>query len=279
MHLNLLLAGEVLWGWPARLMLLLGVGVLLACLGVFVLLVGRVYSGRGKVWVEPFGLPDIFVTLGLMGWLGALVQQAYFRSEKAPLTDAALMGSVILYGLIVLGLALFLRARHISVVRLFGLAPGDPIPVLKKGALLAGAVMPIVFACSLIVQEVLGPENKPQEIVQYFMNAAAHSDWGRVVLAAVFAIGVAPVMEEFIFRGYFYGVLRRYTGCIPALLITSLLFALVHVNLAALLPLLVLAGCLTLAYEATGSLLTPMVMHAIFNALMLALMFLKVKTP
>ncbi len=49
------------------------------------------------------------------------------------------------------------------------------------------------------------------------------------------------------------------------------LFAAIHLNTASLLPLFVLALCLTLAYEATGSLLIPMVMHSCFNSITFAL--------
>jgi membrane protease YdiL (CAAX protease family) len=47
----------------------------------------------------------------------------------------------------------------------------------------------------------------------------------------------------------------------------SLLFALVHHHVGSLVPLFVLALGLTTAYEATGCLLVPVFMHAIFNGL------------
>ena len=43
------------------------------------------------------------------------------------------------------------------------------------------------------------------------------------------------------------------------------LFAGVHVHLPSFGPLFVLGGCLTLAYEWSGSILVPMTMHALFN--------------
>jgi len=112
-----------------------------------------------------------------------------------------------------------------------------------------------------------------QEIAKYILDAARQSDWSRFLLAAGVAALVAPVTEEFLFRGYFYGVLRRYVGVVPAMLFTSTLFAAIHMNGPVFLPLFVLAMCLTLAYEATGSLLVPMLMHALFNSVMLGTMF------
>ena len=80
------------------------------------------------------------------------------------------------------------------------------------------------------------------------------------------AIIVAPVAEEVIFRGYFYGVIRRYGGRIPAILTSSLLFAAIHVHLPSVPGLILLATILCLLYERTGSLWAPITMHAAFNA-------------
>jgi membrane protease YdiL (CAAX protease family) len=81
---------------------------------------------------------------------------------------------------------------------------------------------------------------------------------------------VAPVAEEIIFRGYFYGVIRRFGGRIPAILTSSLLFAAIHVHLPSMLGLGLLAVILCLLYERTGSLWATMTMHAAFNATTIA---------
>jgi membrane protease YdiL (CAAX protease family) len=54
----------------------------------------------------------------------------------------------------------------------------------------------------------------------------------------------------------------------------SLLFALIHLNLAALFPLFVLALAFTWLYEHTDNLLAPIVAHALFNAANLAQVYL-----
>ena len=46
-----------------------------------------------------------------------------------------------------------------------------------------------------------------------------------------------------------------------------------HLHLPSLLPLFLLACVLTLAYELSGSLLVPMAMHALFNAITLVGVF------
>jgi len=96
----------------------------------------------------------------------------------------------------------------------------------------------------------------------------------RRVPIILLAVVVAPVTEELAFRGYLYGVIKRYLGAIPALVLSGILFALIHLNLPSFFPLLVLASVFALAYELSGSLLVPMTMHALFNAFSLILVLL-----
>lgn len=262
------------------LVLLLGVAVLSFSLRTFGRLLASVLAGFGKVWCDPLGLPDLLVAFVLISWLGASAVQGFLRSAPEPgLTDQALLQSAALFGAVVGAIALFLQARRIPVARLFGLRPAEPLAVFKRGAGLFIAALPLVFLCFGLVQWVARQEVEMQEIVKYFVDAVRHSDWKRVLLAAGMAGVVAPVTEEFLFRGYFYGVLRRYLGVLPALLLTSALFAAIHMNGPVFLPLFVLAVCFTLAYEATGSLLTSMVMHALFNSAMLVAMFYSANQP
>ncbi|HYF37791.1 MAG TPA: CPBP family intramembrane glutamic endopeptidase, partial [Prosthecobacter sp.] len=86
----------------------------------------------------------------------------------------------------------------------------------------------------------------------------------KTLMVAAAAI-VAPLVEETFFRGLFYGVIKRYTDGYFAALCSSLLFAVVHFHMGSFVPLVVLAFAFCLAYEVTGTLLVPMLMHAIFN--------------
>jgi len=273
------LAGETLSlsaDWPALAIAVLALAVIWLCAAGYGRLLARLLAGQGKVWVEPYELPDILVALVLISWLGSGAVHGFLRQGKLPsITDPVILQSAALYGIIVGGIVLFLKTRKIPVLRLFGFEAKGATAALKKGAGLIVAALPLVVLATLIVFLFAGRETEPQEIVEYFVDAARRADWRRVAFAAGFAVLVAPVTEEFIFRGYFYGVLKRYFGSLPALLLTSALFAGIHLNGPAFLPLFTLAVCLTLAYEETGSLLTPMLMHAIFNALNLGLMFLQ----
>lgn len=84
------------------------------------------------------------------------------------------------------------------------------------------------------------------------------------------AVGVlaAPLYEEFIFRGLLQGGLRRSLTAWQAIGIAAALFAIVHPP-AAMLPVFVLGLCAGYAYERSGALLAPMLVHALYNAAML----------
>src|SRR6185295_11914122 len=85
-------------------------------------------------------------------------------------------------------------------------------------------------------------------------------------LAVVLAGGVlAPIAEELYFRGFVFRSYLQARGPLVAYGGTSLLFATLHLNLPALLPILVLSLLLCLAYRRTGSIIPSIVGHALNN--------------
>jgi ABC-2 type transport system permease protein len=83
------------------------------------------------------------------------------------------------------------------------------------------------------------------------------------------AVVAAPIFEEFIFRGLIFGGLRRLLGLVPSVLASAAIFAVVHPP-AAVIPVFGLGVAAALVYEATGLLLGPMIVHAVYNAAVVA---------
>ena len=188
-----------------------------------------------------------------------------------------LVQSAALFGALVAGVLGFLNYRGVVIARLFGLGRLGPGGVLASAAGYLLAAYPLVLACNIGMQSALGEKAARQEVLDYFLEAIRRSDLRSVLVTAFIGIFVAPVLEELLFRGYIYGTLRRHLRPLGGMLLTAALFALIHVNVAALPALLVLSLCLTLAYEATGSLLVPMTMHAAFNAVTLGFTFVSAR--
>jgi hypothetical protein len=91
-----------------------------------------------------------------------------------------------------------------------------------------------------------------------------------LLLSAALTCVVAPVCEEFLFRGFIFTALRNWRGTWPAALITGLIFGGVHVLSAPVVdlpPLAALGFGLCLLYRYTGSLYPCIVAHSLNNSL------------
>jgi uncharacterized protein len=90
------------------------------------------------------------------------------------------------------------------------------------------------------------------------------------MLGAAFLVSVvAPIAEEFFFRGFFYGSLRNWKGPWPAAVLTGLVFGIVHFsssNVAFLAPLAFFGFGLCVLYERTGSLYPCIGLHCANNS-------------
>ncbi len=94
-----------------------------------------------------------------------------------------------------------------------------------------------------------------------------------MIAAGFMVVCVAPVAEEFFFRGFFYRALRSRFSVIVAAAIDGALFGVIHFDfsgtdaLLILPPLAVLGFMFCLVYERTGSLYPVIALHAFNNAL------------
>ncbi len=90
-------------------------------------------------------------------------------------------------------------------------------------------------------------------------------------LVLFLAVGVFPaIVEELIFRGILYRYLRRH-GCAFAAFASSLLFGLIHLNVLQAIFAFALGLVLCYAYERSGRLIFPMILHFLNNSLMVVL--------
>jgi membrane protease YdiL (CAAX protease family) len=121
---------------------------------------------------------------------------------------------------------------------------------------------------SVVWSEVVHPE-KEKTLEQLGSNEGA----ALLVLSAGLTCVVAPMCEEFLFRGFIFTALRNWRGTLPAAVITGLLFGGVHVGSAPaldLVPLAALGFGLCLLYRYTGSLYPCMIAHALNNCVAFA---------
>jgi membrane protease YdiL (CAAX protease family) len=86
------------------------------------------------------------------------------------------------------------------------------------------------------------------------------------LLVGFFFIAVAaPFLEELLFRGFVYRVFVKTMAPWVGSLLTAILFALAHMQLATFFPLLILGLLLNYSYKKTGSVWTPVALHSLNN--------------
>jgi membrane protease YdiL (CAAX protease family) len=230
----------------------------------------------GKVVASHFARVDGYLAIGCVAMFIVQCLQS-LRGSKSVLPasiDTTFLFLVQLgFWIFVIGtivLSFVLRGMHTSA--LFGFDRIGFRKVFFLGLGLLFAALPLILASSSLTNDFLrlDPQQDSQPIMQLFEHA---SDPSKRVPLIILAVAIAPISEEFVFRGFLYGVLKRFAGALPALFFSALLFALIHMHMPSLLPLFLLGAVLTLAYEFSGSLLVPMAMHAFFNTLTLVQVF------
>lgn len=85
------------------------------------------------------------------------------------------------------------------------------------------------------------------------------------LLGAVAPGLLGPVLEEVMYRGYVLPCLASRWTLPPSLIISSLLFALQHCDLSAVLPLFTLSMLWSVLYIYTRSMIVPMGIHILWN--------------
>jgi membrane protease YdiL (CAAX protease family) len=211
--------------------------------------------------VRTFGLPEAFLAAVLILFLLMNIAAAAGRSP-VQLNNRDLIANFMLTLFVVFFIATFLKVRGIDIETMAGFSKISLRRAVSTGIVLLLAATPLILLAEGLTQSFLGGESSKQEIVDLFTNSRTIEQ--RVTII-VLAVVVAPISEEFIFRFFIYGVVRRYFGVAVGLVFNALIFAAAHTHLPSAAPLFVLGSCFTLAYEWSGSILVSMAMHALFN--------------
>ena len=91
--------------------------------------------------------------------------------------------------------------------------------------------------------------------------------WGWAVIVFAVVVIVAPVCEEIVYRGLLWGAVDRRWGRWPALLVTTVVFAVAHLEWTRAPLLLVVALPIGLARLYGGNLAASIVAHQVTNLL------------
>ncbi|MGI8803414.1 MAG: CPBP family intramembrane glutamic endopeptidase [Solirubrobacteraceae bacterium] len=220
--------------------------------------------------------PATFAPLALVaGFGGAIVGGLVVGLVAAAIAGASLahpppevsLISTVLQDAAFVGAAVFFAAQ-IARPRpdQFGLRP---VPIAGAArALVLGYV--VFFAFSAIWVSALGIKDKEKLVEQLGANQSALG----LVAVCLLTCVIAPVCEEFFFRGFFFTSLRGWCGAVPAAVITGIVFGAIHAGSAPigyLVPLAFFGFVLCVVYWKTGSLYPCVALHALNNSIALGL--------
>jgi membrane protease YdiL (CAAX protease family) len=123
--------------------------------------------------------------------------------------------------------------------------------------------LPLVVIISLINQQLWQGQGGSNPLLFLALEAQ-----DKVVLAIFFftASIAAPFFEEIMFRGFLLPSLTRYVPVWAAICLSSLLFAIAHLNLSEVLPLAMLGIILGVVYTRSRNLLASMLLHSLWNS-------------
>jgi membrane protease YdiL (CAAX protease family) len=219
-------------------------------------------SPRWPAWYAGVGfLVALIATLLVVGIVAAATG-ATADDEDPTFTIVA----TFLQGLIFIGTAvLFASFTRPPKPEDFGLRRTRFWPAVGWMALGMGSFYLLVALYTVIVQP-----DAQQTVAQ---DLGAEQGTFGMIAAGFMVVCIAPIAEEFFFRGFFYRALRSRFSILGAAALDGLLFGVIHYDftgadaLLILPPLAVLGFMFCLVYERTGSIYPTIAMHALNNAI------------
>ncbi len=136
----------------------------------------------------------------------------------------------------------------------------------------AGGLVVLLLLAFIVLSAIWSAAVNPEK-EKLLETLGTNEDAALLALSAGLTCVVAPICEEFLFRGYMFTALRSWRGTWPAAVVTGLLFGGVHAGSAPALDLVPLAGLgfgLCLLYRYTGSLYPCMAAHSLNNSIAFA---------
>lgn len=209
----------------------------------------------------------LFLCLGIGGSVLALLHPGGGKETSSGLKFIMfLIGNLTFQGAALLLIQWFLKEHDLGWREALGWWDQERFGALGMAVVTALVALPVAMLLgnlSAECMEWLSMHPEPQAAVRTLQST---SSWSQRLYFAAVAIGIAPVVEEFLFRGVLFPSVRQLGYPKVAFWGTSLLFGAFHGSLVTFIPLTFLAVLLTGLYERTGVLLAPILTHSLFNA-------------
>jgi len=204
-----------------------------------------------------FGSAKLFEVLG---------GEQFFNSSN--ISNASF---TVLYGIqtvLMLGVVWFFAIfRRKSNLRDLGLRYYSIVKTIWYSFLSLLTIFFVSFLYMFLMNSLFGIENPGSKIEILVGNRSISSNILLVVVAVI-----APFSEEVFFRGFLYSAFKKSWGVNVALLLSSFLFAIVHLELYSFIPLIIIGWLLAYLFEKTKSLLMPIFLHGVYNLILILIL-------
>ena len=160
------------------------------------------------------------------------------------------------------------KIRPVSVWKQFGFYKIN----LKKWFLMVSSGWLSIIAVGIVynlIMKFFGIEIESQLLAQ---EAQKYKDIGSIIFLILIVGFIMPIVEELIFRGVLYQALRSKLSVLFSILISSSIFAVVHVDIKFFVPLLATGIVCSYAFEKTKSIYTPIGIHVLNNLFTVSIM-------
>jgi membrane protease YdiL (CAAX protease family) len=221
------------------------------------------------------GILFAFFTANLTVDLLRRASVAGFRTPDD--SGSVLLATLGFHGAAIAAGILFLKLHGIGWREISGL---NTVRWPKQFLFIIGALaiaLPVMFGLKFLSEFVLKKMGWPVEDQRAVELILAAKSTALKIYLGGFAVILAPLAEEFIFRGLLFSGFKKIGWPKCGWILVSLLFALIHASAPIFLPLFVFALALTWLYEKTEGLLAPVIAHSLFNAANLGLLIVQVK--
>jgi len=248
--------------------------------GIGVILVsGTLWALRGRLLEQvrpnftPWGIVEVFL-LGFIWYLLKVMPLSFFVEDgKIALGDIPMwyrLGCDVLAGVVLIVMTLWVMRRRYGVT-------AESLGFRRGNVLLAVALALLALMAVTAIHTLLGLILKALnvEVRQVVVELIKQQSGLDLALSAMMAILVAPVVEEFLFRGVIQMGLRRYIGPWGAIGVGGAAFAIVHQPWAVSLYIFPLGLMLGYLYQRRQSLVAPIALHMFFNSLSIAVVISK----
>lgn len=236
---------------------------------------------------KPFHIRALFV-IAFTAWVffGFMLAQALIRAllwvlyhvfsisfESVNETLFSTVGGIVIYALaiaIVIGVPWLIK-KHRTSLKDLGIQrfPSWLDMLLAPAGAVAYIILTTIISTLAAMLLTFVDYSQVQETG--FSNLATQSEYTLAFLSLVI---VAPIAEELLFRGYLFGKLRKHAPLWASILITSLLFAVVHFQWNVSIDVFALSIILCLLRVWSGSLWPSVLLHMLKNGVAFYFLFI-----